>query len=158
MDCQTELFSAIYQHSTPSSQDSWTAQSLLEPLQMLNGADRRCLVNSLTLSLPEEQTLPNSLQPTPQSCERPCLLHEKVTTKDDFISLYPMQVWKTSDNYRGGSGGTEPEPEHGGVTRSLSLLDRSCAPLSPLNSLLQPNPKAAFSSLSCHALSPAGRT
>lgn len=127
-------------------------------MQMLNGADRRCLVNSLPFSLPEEQTLPNSLQSTPQSCERPCLLHEKVTTKDYFISLYPIQVWKTSDNYREGSGGTEPEPEHGGVTCSLSLLDRSRAPLSHPSSLLWPNLKAAFSSLSCHVLSPTGRT
>lgn len=117
--------------STPSSQDSWTAQSLLEPMQMLNGADGRCLVNSLPFSLPEEQTLPKSLQPTPQGCERPCLLQEKVTTKEDFISLYPRQVWKTSDNCREGRGGAEPEPGHGAGTRSPSLLDRPCAPLSP---------------------------
>lgn len=70
-------------------------------------------MHSQPFSLPEEQPVPSSLWSTPQSCERPCLLHEKVTTKDSIIiSLYPIQIWK--------SGGTEPEPEHGGVTRSLS--------------------------------------
>lgn len=76
-------------------------------------------MHSRPFSLPEEQTVPSSLQSTPQSCERPCLLHEKVTTKDYFIiSLYLIQIWKTSNNYRKGSGGTEPE--RGGVTCSLS--------------------------------------
>lgn len=107
-------------------------------------------MNSLPCSLPEEQTLPNSLQPTPQGCERSCLLHEEVTTKDDFISLYPIQVWKTSDNCREGSGGTEPEPEHSGVTRSLSAWDRPCAPLSPPITSYSQIPKQLY--LPCAAM------